>query len=334
MNPAKTVAVIHNFVGNCSSPDEADVLEQVNCVSKALDELGFNPVSVPVTLNLTETSNRLKSINTLFAFNLFESVESTGRFIYFVPALLDHLKIPYTGSGTNEIFITTNKVITKEYIRNYGLPTPDWTTVGKIISGEINFPFPCIVKPVWEDASVGLDSESVVYNLSELTNRFKDKNISTDEYFIEEFIEGREFNISVLASPDGPVVLPQAEIEFINFPEEKPKIVGYKAKWDENSFECKNTVRTFRQSENDSTLLKKLSDISISCWENFNLHGYVRVDFRVRKNGQPEILEINANPCISPDSGFVAACEKAGINYTEMVKKIIYDIPGIKTVLS
>jgi len=331
MEGSKKVAILHNEVSAESSADELDVLDQVNAVSASLKELGYVPETIPVSLNLQKTSDKLKSINPLFAFNLFESFESTGKFIYFVPALLDHLKIPYTGSGTDEIFITTNKIITKEYLEKAGLPTPKWNSVEKIILSNGNFPFPCIVKPVWEDASVGLDSESVFKDFASLKNHFSQNIENGRELFAEEFIDGREFNISVLASPNGPQVLPQAEIEFIDFPDSKPKIVGYRAKWDENSFECKNTVRVFRKSEEDEELFARLSELSLKCWKLFNLRGYVRVDFRVRKNGQPEILEINANPCISPDSGFVAACKTAGINYTEMIKRIVEDIPGLKS---
>lgn len=133
MEGSKKVAILHNEVSAESSADELDVLDQVNAVSASLKELGYVPETIPVSLNLQKTSDKLKSINPLFAFNLFESFESTGKFIYFVPALLDHLKIPYTGSGTDEIFITTNKIITKEYLEKAGLPTPKWNSVEKII---------------------------------------------------------------------------------------------------------------------------------------------------------------------------------------------------------
>jgi D-alanine-D-alanine ligase len=157
----------------------------------------------------------------------------------------------------------------------------------------------------------------------------------TDSYnfFVEEFVDGREFNLSVLAGPDGPQVLPPAEIIFTNFPEGKPKVVGFSAKWKEDSFEYKNTHRTFDFKPSDEQLLAKLMSLAKQCWNVFGLNGYARVDFRVDKNGNPCVLEVNANPCISPDSGFFAACKQAGIPFKDAVKRIVNDVPNIKQTL-
>jgi D-alanine-D-alanine ligase len=123
-------------------------------------------------------------------------------------------------------------------------------------------------------------------------------------------------------------VLPHAEIRF-SFPDDKPHVLGYKAKWDEGSFEYKNTVRTFDFVPEDSDLLKELSEIALESWKLFGLKGYARVDFRVDQDGKIYVLEINANPCISSDSGFVAAALRAGISQKELVKRIVMDINKI-----
>ena len=122
-----------------------------------------------------------------------------------------------------------------------------------------------------------------------------------------------------------PVVLPIAEIKFIDFPVEKPKIVGYRAKWDEDSFEFKNTVRHFVDEKKEETLSNQIKQICLKCWEVFDLRGYARVDFRMDENGRLYVLEINANPCISADSGFVAAANKMGLRTKEIVNFIIKD---------
>ena len=182
-----------------------------------------------------------------------------------------------------------------------------------------------IAKPLWEDASVGINDNSI----------FKGNNTAIPEeyqlkygkdFFIEEYIDGREFNLSILGGPEGVQVLPPAEILFQNFPEGKPRIVGYEAKWDEYSFEYQNTPRTFEFGENDLPLLSKLEEIAYKCWDAFNLKGYARVDFRVDSNNQPYVLEVNANPCISPDSGFYAACQRAGLSFTQVIQRIISDV--------
>jgi D-alanine-D-alanine ligase len=148
--------------------------------------------------------------------------------------------------------------------------------------------------------------------------------------YLEAFVDGREFNLAMLSDGTGkgiPQNLPPAEIRFIGFPKSKPKLVGYKAKWAEGSFEYENTPRSFEFPESDRPLIKLLESVSRSCWELFDLYGYARVDFRVDANGRPWVLEINTNPCISPDSGFIAAASQAGLGIDEVVRRIVSDIP-------
>ena len=181
-----------------------------------------------------------------------------------------------------------------------------------------------IAKPLWEDASVGINDSSVFRgNDAGIITSLKDR--WGKGFFIEEFINGREFNVSVLGGEKGPQVMPLAEILFNDFPAEKPRIVGYAAKWNQDTFEYKNTPRSFDLKNTSENLKNELKEMATKCWGIFKLKGYARVDFRVNQQNEPFVLEINANPCISPDAGFYAACSKAGISFTEMVKRIIYD---------
>ena len=142
-------------------------------------------------------------------------------------------------------------------------------------------------------------------------------------WFAEQFIAGREFNLSVLDGPAGAEALPPAEIDFSAFPPDKPHIVGHAAKWQEDSFEFHHTPRRFDFPAEDEELLGRLRSLALSCWELFHLRGYARVDFRVNGHGQPWILEINTNPCLSPDAGFAAALERAGIGYDDAIRRIV-----------
>jgi D-alanine-D-alanine ligase len=143
------------------------------------------------------------------------------------------------------------------------------------------------------------------------------------ECFAEAYVDGREFNLSILASDAGPEILPPAEMKFVNYPPGKWRVVGYRAKWDENSHEYRNTVRSFRFSPDDEPLLEELREIARKCWTLFGLRGYGRVDFRVDRLNRPSVLEINTNPCLSLDAGFFAAVTQAGLSYKEMVRRII-----------
>ncbi|OQC54427.1 MAG: D-alanine--D-alanine ligase B [Deltaproteobacteria bacterium ADurb.Bin022] len=121
----------------------------------------------------------------------------------------------------------------------------------------------------------------------------------------------------------GARVLPIAEMLFQDYAPDKLKIVDYKAKWDADSFEYNNTVRKFNFDDEDALLISSLQDIALQCWNIFSLRGYARVDFRVDKNNKPWVLEVNTNPCLSPDAGFAAALERAEIKYHEAIGLII-----------
>jgi D-alanine-D-alanine ligase len=140
-------------------------------------------------------------------------------------------------------------------------------------------------------------------------------------YFAEEFIDGREFNLSLIGP--GPRVLPPAEIDFSTFPRGMERIVGHAAKCDHTSFEYDNTERLFDFPASDQSLLQRISELAVECWQLFELSGYARVDFRVDSAQQPWILEINTNPCTLPDAGFATALEHAGIAYHEGIQAIL-----------
>ena len=127
----------------------------------------------------------------------------------------------------------------------------------------------------------------------------------------------------MLDGPDGPQVLPPGEMDFSTFPEGKPRIIGHRAKWHESSFEYNNTPRSFHVHHADSRLVEQLTQLALDCWHLFDLRGYVRVDFRVDHAGQPWILEINANPCLSPDAGYAAALAEVGVSYDEAIQRIV-----------
>ena len=144
--------------------------------------------------------------------------------------------------------------------------------------------------------------------------------------FAERFIDGREFNFSIFEKEGNPHLLPLAEMCFTNYNSDKPHIVGYRAKWHADSFEYQHTVRNFDFSQEDEPLIEELSNIALKCWNVFGLRGYARVDFRVDDQKRPFVLEINANPCLSPDAGFAAAIERAGLTYRDVVNDIVNSV--------
>jgi D-alanine-D-alanine ligase len=320
------VAVLHSAVPEDAPKDELDVIVQAQEISQALCSLGYLPVSLPFSLDLTMTKESLTDLAPLLVVNLVETVEGRGRFIHLAPTLLDALGIPFTGCGTEAVFLSSNKIIAKKLLAAHGVATPPAVVVGDEYGEvtEVNGRY--IIKSVWEHASIGIDESSVVAAsgikglVSEISRRQADLG---GEAFAEAYIEGREFNIAILEGDAGPEVLPPAEILFDAYPPGKPHIVDYAAKWEERSFEFHHTPRSFEFPVEDAPRLRRLSEMALDCWRIFNLRGYARVDFRVDVTGTPWVLEINANPCLSSDGGFIAAATEAGLRIEDVVARLI-----------
>jgi len=316
------IIILHNEIQN-NTQDELDVLEQCKLVSTACQELGFEVITMSVGNDIYQDILKVKEQNPDAVFNLVEAAFGKGELLYIVPSVLNALKIPYTGVPLDSLFITTGKVLAKKMMRLNNIPTADFFSIEEINRLQSSKTY--IVKPIWEEASVGIDIDSV-FTIHETKKVEKITHLSPSHYFIEEFIDGREFNVSILAGHDGPEVLPPAEMIFSSYFDNKPKIVGYKAKWDEASEEYKQTYRDFGTIDRNDHLKNEIVSVCRQCWTAFNLHGYVRVDMRIDKNNNIYVLEINGNPCISPDSGFVAAIHHAGYSNKIMIERILSDL--------
>ncbi|HEY3389557.1 MAG TPA: ATP-grasp domain-containing protein [Prolixibacteraceae bacterium] len=306
--------ILHNPVSNSSKEDELDVLNQAIFIETALGQLGYSFQRTVFDLNTNNLIALIKNSEASVVFNLVETINESGRLSFTAPALLELFKVPFTGSDAAAIFMTTDKIVCKTILSFNKINTPVWAKhLTEVDPGRYY-----IIKPISEDGSVGIDDSIVV-----LGKDIKDIPIGL---FAEEYIHGREFNISIIGGKDNYHVLHPAEMCFSSdYYETKPRILGYKAKWDETSMEYQNTTRSFQFMEADSQLITELKEIAGKCWQIFGLSGYARVDFRVGTDNIPKVIEINANPCIAPDSGFVAACNEEGLTNTEIIKRIIDD---------
>ncbi|HAM09000.1 MAG: hypothetical protein A2X05_15610 [Bacteroidetes bacterium GWE2_41_25] len=302
--------------------DELDVIDQVDHVEKGLRELGIDAYRKGITDKFMDEVNALVLEKPDFVYNLVESINNKGELNYFVPALLNLNSIPYTGNSHEAIFMTTSKVLSGRMMKMAGIPNPEC-----YLPSQMNLLKPgkkYILKPIWEDGSLGITADSVFVCKPGYEEKLK--GLSDSHWFIEEFIDGREFNMSVFSGSNGPEVLPVAEIVFVGYDETRPKIIDYKAKWEMDTFEYDNTVRDFPGEKLDSDIMNKLRKVTLDCWHLFGLKGYARVDARVDGNNNVFVIEINANPCIQPNGGFMAATRTGGYNFPEVLQRIIDDL--------
>jgi D-alanine-D-alanine ligase len=323
------IAVLHQALIDEAAVDEHDVLHQRDAVVSALASRGHCIEVVECTLALDRVREALQSFEPQLIFNLVESLGGSDRLIAAVPLMLESLGLPYTGVPADALQLTSGKCLAKRFMLARGLPTLPWLATSEGLQGcdekGLHWPSRWILKPIYEHASLGMSDDAVRSHdsLQELREALENWQTKLDRPCLAEpYIEGREFNVSLLGSSTKPTVLPIAEIRFVDYPCDKPRIVGFAAKWSESSAEYVRTPRTFKFAESDQPLLTRLRTLALDAWHSFGLHGYCRVDFRVDEQSQPWILEINANPCLSPDAGFPAAARQANIDYADLINEI------------
>ena len=324
----KKIVILHSDISPDASEDELDCLQQAESIAGALRTLNYEAVLLPFELNLNNTITMLKSLKPYAVFNIVETLDSRGSLIYFAPAILDILQIPYTGCPTEAVFQTSNKPLSKKIMHYAGIATPSWMDQ-EGFGSRTDTAGIYLIKSSWEHASIGLDEDSLIPYINN-ENLLQEMNLRKEKLggscYAEAYIDGREFNVALISGREGVEVLPIAEMIFQDYAPDKPKIVDYRAKWIADSFEYNNTIRKYDFPESDSDLISDLREIALRCWHLFSLRGYARIDFRVDKNSKPWVLEINSNPCLSPDAGFAAALQHANIKYHEAIGLIIENV--------
>jgi D-alanine-D-alanine ligase len=233
------------------------------------------------------------------------------------------LGLPFTGSSALVLGLSQDKGKTKAILAHHNIPTPFYRVwhPGKddVLNG---LPFPLIVKPLCEDASLGIDNDAFVRDERALMKQVR--KISREygpSVLIEEFIEGRELNVSILGNED-PRVLPISEIDFSSMPAGLPKICGYSAKWEKESEEFCNTVPRCPVVF-PSEIENKIFQVSLQSFYIMGCCDYARIDIRLSPDGIPYVLEVNANPDISPDAGIIRSAKSGGIPYADFIGGIV-----------
>jgi D-alanine-D-alanine ligase len=300
---------------------EASVAEVAESVFTAISESGTTAVVLPLRESLMMLFRRIKELKVDVLVNLCEGFLGRPQLEANVAAMFEAFGLPYTGSPSKALAICQDKFKAKAILSAFGLPTPK----GRLVTStdqKVEVPFPAIVKPNSEDASLGIYPGSVVRDQAALTDRVT--NI-IDGYkqpaLVEEFIEGREFNVAVLET-DKLQALPVSEIDFSAMPESAPHICSYEAKWFEDHALYAATP-AICPAPIDDPLREKLQNYALAAVQAMGCRDYARVDFRMAADGRVAILEVNPNPDTSLDAGYCRALRAAGIDYAQFWNQMI-----------
>jgi D-alanine-D-alanine ligase len=315
-----------SFSGGSWQESDAGVMAEVEAVAASLNLAGF-PNRVRGVASLAEVGNVLEESPEPVVFNLVEQLPGGVFSACAVPGMCRERGKAVTGCGSDCLELCTDKARTKAVLAAKGIVTPRSVVVHDGISPDVQRGLPpgrVIVKPVAADASEGIGPDAVMdsgdASLPDVIRAVCGN--CGGPVLVEEFIDGREVNVSLAQMGADVTILPPAEIEFQGFPPGKPRIVDYAAKWRTDSFEYRNTVRRVPAALDVETR-ERVKAVALAAWDAVGCRGYARVDFRVAGDGAAYVLEVNPDPDISPDAGFAAALKAAGITFGSFVKAMV-----------
>ena len=321
------IAILHNHDHALLEEDPGreareDVVRVAAAMKVALTKSKHTVVLVPVEQDLLGIHEAIRSDRPDVVLNLCESLAGDARGEMLVPAMLELLQVPYTGSSALSLALALHKNKAKEILRARGVPTPDFCIVEHVEDlTQVQLPFPLIVKPSREDASMGIDFDSVVTTRQGLGKAVA-KVLRTfhQPALVERFIEGREVYVPLLGNSPRRS-LPLSEIRFGNAFVGKPHVVSYKAKWDAESPEFLESPSELAALPRD--VEARCVEVAIAAFEALECRDYGRVDLRVDAAGQPFVIDINPNCDLHPQAGFARAAEAAGLSYADLALHLV-----------
>jgi len=300
------------------------VIACARAVAEALRAAGYRVAQVPIHTTVEQALAPYPPTRWVI-FNLGEGLGGRLFEEARIAWALEAMGYRFTGASGDAIANSVHKARAKAVLAANGVATPPWWIFhnSREVSARVAamLPFPLIVKPVAEDASIGIDDDAVVHTPQALRSRVA---YIVKHYrqaaLAEAFIAGREFNVGLWGDP--PEVLPLAEVDFSAIPDPFARVVTYAAKWEADTFEYNNTP-VVCPAQVDPELGARIVSTARRAWTAIGCRGYARVDMRVSDEGVPYVLEVNCNPDISPDAGFFREARVAGYTYQDMVVRIL-----------
>ncbi|MCK9281022.1 MAG: ATP-grasp domain-containing protein [Melioribacteraceae bacterium] len=303
---------------------EYDPINEYESIAAALRKGGMDAYILNVMDDLNTFIEDYKKNKPDVIFNLVEIFRDQPRLETAFTGLFELMGIAYTGASPLALATCQNKTLTKRIVSAFGIRTPKFKFIDEIkTSYKHGLHYPVIVKPAWEDASVGIENESIVLNHFDLIKRIEYVFCEYKQpVLLEEFIQGRELNVAVFGDNE-PKALPISEIDFSKMPAHLYNIVSYQAKWDPFHEAYHKTI-PICPARLSNKIRKEAEKMAIACFKAMGCRDYARIDMRLSKNdGQLYVLEVNPNPDLTEDAGLMRSSRQAGISYRKTLKKIV-----------
>lgn len=293
-------------------------------VLAALATLGHMVEYLAIFDDLDLLRQKVASFGPDVIFNLADQFKNNRAFDQAIVSFLDMQGVPYTGCGSSGLTLCKHKAISKKILGYHRIHVPEFATIAR--GGRNVRPrrlkFPILVKPLKEEASLGISQASFVESDDQFSERVKFIHEKFDNDVIaEEYIEGRELYVSVMGDTSLRV-FPIRELVFREVPPDEPKIATYRAKWDD---EYRKRWGLENQSAEglDAALTKRIADTCRRIYRLLTIDGYARIDLRLTPAGEVYFIEANPNPILAADEDFAQSAAKAGVSYPKLIDKII-----------
>ncbi len=293
-------------------------------VLAALRELGHTTEHLAIFDNLDLLQQKLTVFEPDVIFNLADQFKNNRAFDQHIVSFLAMRGVPFTGCGSTGLTLCKHKAISKKILSYHRIHTAAFTTIarGKRIARPKHLRFPILVKPLKEEASLGISQASFV----ETDEQFKERVQFIHEKFdndviAEEYIEGRELYVSILGN-HRLQVFPIRELVFKEVPPDEPKIATYKAKWDEEYRKRWGLQNQFAEGL-DPAVVANIERVCKRIYHLLTIDGYARLDLRLTPKNEVYFIEANPNPILAADEDFAESAMKAGLTYPQLIDRII-----------
>lgn len=315
---------------------EFGVLDEMKMIAGELESAGYSVIIFSVDDDVKRLITFLSEEKPDVIFNLCESVQGKSDLEMCIAGIYELFDIPYTGASAISLGNALNKWLAKSLFVSHKIPTPKFLKIarGEELPAPLGLSYPLMVKPMAEDASIGIDNNAIVSKRRDLVSRIEFIHSEFNQpALVEEYIDGREINVALIADGNGGfVALPISEITFDTMPEGNPRIVSYEAKWVEESPLYQTTVPVC-PAELDEATASRAREIALQAASAVGLRDYARVDMRLREEDNALfVLEANPNPDISHDAGFMRAARTSGRSHEQTIVEILSQAVKRKTI--
>jgi D-alanine-D-alanine ligase len=303
--------------------DKTTPMEEYDYVVRKLVSVGFNAYTLNIKDNLELMLKNLKDEKPDVIFNFVEIYKDNPRLEMNIVGLFELMEIPYTGAPSTGLANCQNKILAKRLLSSAGIRIPHFFIVyAKSTRYPHQLKYPLLVKPAFEDASVGIENESIVSNVNQLRKRIEHVLKQFNQpALVEEFIEGRELNVAVMGDKKLRV-LPISEIDFSAMPDHLYNIVSFQAKWDPHHESYHKTI-PICPAPLPKNIEKRAKELAFRAFKVMGCRDYARVDMRLSRENKLYVLEVNPNPDITEGAGFMRSAQHAGMTYAKALKRIV-----------